>query len=218
MSARRSKKTGKDSKRAGTRPAPTKADSPRRPNRAHGAIDRLPEDVRLQMKDWLLGRPNEKVPIPRLTYEKISEKLSEMGHEISRSQVARWFARQRNDLERLETVREKAQALAKYLVPDGTDVEGAAVALTNALCLEALADADVLAVQSISDLASVAHSLGRLQTSQVAREKWELERRKKVEEAVETLKTEMQKRLEGRADLVEELLGLVDEAQEALMV
>ncbi len=63
----------------------------------------------------------------------------------------------------------------------------------RAILFESLLDADSVKAKNIDEIASVAHSLGRLATSKVAREKWEYEKRKKIEEAVATLKAELQK-------------------------
>jgi hypothetical protein len=189
--------------------------SDRRPNRAHGAIDDLPPEIQLLIRDWYVGRFEE--DIPRLTYEQISDRLKDLGHQISKSQVHRWIARQRNELERIETARERAQALAKYLVPDGTDVEQAAVALTGALCLEALADADVQQVKSISDLARVARALGNIQRSSVGREQWEQEKGKRIEAAMAELKDGVKAELEGEPELIHRLLDVAARAQKKML-
>jgi hypothetical protein len=187
----------------------------RRPNRAHGAIDDLPSEVQLQIRDWYVGRPEAKVP--RLTYNQISAQLEAMGHKISYGQVSRWLARQRNELERIEKARERAQSLQKHLVPDGTNIEEAVVALTGALCLEALADADTLQVASIPDLAKVAHAVGTLQGSSVAREKWEQEKRRKIEEAAAQMKLQMQAELEGHPELLGRLLDIAEAAKDKML-
>lgn len=189
--------------------------SPKRPRRSHGAIDRLPEEVRRQIQDWYLGRPDEDVP--RLTYEGISKELGELGHKISKAQVFRWIQRQRNDLERLERVRERAKALAENLVPDGANVEQAAVFLTGGLCLEALSGAEIQQVKSIEDLAKMASSLGQLQRSSVYRDKWEHEKRQKIDAAVDVLKEKVRALLEKHPELLQPLVVVIDEAREQMI-
>ncbi len=71
--------------------------------------------------------------------------------------------------------------------------------------------------KNIDEIASVAHSLGRLATSKVAREKWEYEKRKKIEEAVATLKAELQKELDGQPELTDRLLDLVEKAKDGML-
>jgi intein-encoded DNA endonuclease-like protein len=175
----------------------------------------LPAEIQLQIRDWFVGRPDD--GFPRLTYEQISAALAEEGYQISKSQIHRWIARQRNELERIETARERARMLAKYLVPDGIDIEQAGVVLAGALCVEALADADLQQVKSIEDLAKVANSLGRLQTSAVMRDKWEQERSKRIEAAVKQLKQEVMAALEGQPELTSKLLDVIEAAQKQMV-
>lgn len=180
---------------------------PRRPNRAHGAVDELPDEMRLLIKDlYLEGK----------TYTKIVDRLGEEGHRLSRSQVHRWIARKRNELERIEIAREKAAVLVKYLCPDGADIEQSAVGLAQAIALEALADAKPMQVGSIEDLAKISNSMGRLQSSKVQREKWETDRRRLIEAAMNELKAEAQKILAGQPELERDILNLLAKAQEQM--
>ena len=180
---------------------------PRRPNRAHGAVDELPDEMRLLIKDlYLEGK----------TYTKIADRLAEDGYRLSRSQVHRWLSRKRNELERIEIAKEKAAVLVKYLCPDGADIEQSAVGLAQAIALEALADAKPMQVGSIEDLAKVANSMGRLQVSKVRREEWETKRRQLVEAAMVELKAEAQKLLAGQPELERDILNLLAKAQEQM--
>jgi len=196
------------------KPAPQKI---RRPNRAHGAVDRLPQEIQLLIKDWYLGDIERK--IPRLTLDQMVTALAALDppYTISRNQLWKWLARKRNEIERLDDVRQRASALVKHLVPQGADIESAVVSLLNGLALEALADADLMQVKSIGDLSSVAHAVGRLQTSQVAREKWEHERHKKSAEALAELKAEAQEILRGRPELLKQLLDVLEVAEEKIL-
>jgi hypothetical protein len=189
----------------------------RRSHRAHGAVDRLPEEVRMQIVDWWLGRPEDNPPIPRLTLDEIADALVKLGYKINRNQVWRWIARQRNDLNRMEKYMAKAKSLAKYLVPEGSTIESAVVTLANALCLEALSGADLQQVKSIQDLVMVAHAAGTLQRSAVTREKWEHEEHKKNEAALAELKAEVQELLRGKPELTGKLLDVIDAAGEKIL-
>lgn len=187
----------------------------RRPNRAHGAIDKVPEEVRLQIRDWYLGRPEEDVP--RLTYDQIATELKKLGYRISKNAVWRWIARQRNDLDRMQEMAARADALVRRLVPKGATVEAATVSLLQALLMESLSDAEIMQVKSIEDLTRVAHAAGRLQTSAVARDKWEHDKGQKITAAVGNLKASLQELIAKDAELLARLLELVDEASEAMM-
>ena len=189
-------------------PLPEGEGVPRRPNRAHGALDKLPDEMQLQVKDWYLAG---------CTYEQIANALAQEGYQASKSQIHRWFARKRNELERIERAKEKSAVIAKYLVPDGGEVEQSAVALAQAISLEALIDAQPMQVESIKDLALVARSIGRLQSSAVVRDKWEHEKRKKIEEAVAVLKNEIQVLLAGMPELAASLMDVVDAAKDRML-
>lgn len=151
------------------------------------------------------------------TYTKIVDHLDGLGHKVSRSQLHRWIARKRNELERIEIAREKANVLVKYLCPEGADIEQSAVGLAQAIALEALVDAKPVQVGSIEDLAKVSNSIGRLQHSKVLREKWEAERRRMIDAAMAELKGEAQKLLEGQPELERDILDLLARAQDQMV-
>jgi len=168
----------------------------------------MDEEMQLQVKDWYIeGR----------TYQQISDLLCELGHKVSRSQVHRWVSRKRNELERIEIAKQKASMLAKYLVPEGGEVETAAVGLAQAIALEALMDARPVQVGSIEDLAKVSHSIGRLQASAVTRERWEHDKRKRIQEAVAVLKEDVKRLLDGMPELTGQLLDVVYAAEERML-
>ena len=168
----------------------------------------MPEEIRLLIKDSYLEG---------LTYVKICERVAAYGYNLSKSQVHRWLSRKRNELERMEIAREKASTIAKYLVPEGTEVEQSAVALAQAIALEALVDAKPMQAKTIEDLAKIMHSVGRLQSSTIAREKWAHDRRKLIETAMAELKAEAQKLLTGEPELERDILNLFDRAQEKMV-
>lgn len=186
----------------------------KRPNRAHGAIDRLPAEVQLQIKDWYLGRPDE--AIPRLTYEQISKALAADGYPISKNQIWRWIGRQRRELDRLENARIRAEAVVQA-APAGTTVEDGTRKLVESLIMEAFLDAEPMQAQSITDLGKLTLAYARLSRSAVVREQWEHKKGKQIEEAVAELKAELQKALDGQPELTAKLLDLVEEAQDRML-
>jgi hypothetical protein len=180
----------------------------KRPNRAHGAVDRLPEEVRLQIKDWYLaGR----------TYEAISALLSEEGFDVGRMSIWRWIARQRRELDRIQEMQERAAALAKYFRPQNATVESATTNLLQAMLMESLVGANLMQVQSVEDLTKVAHAAGRLQTSAVARDKWEHDKGRRIREAVTVLKADVQQMIAHDEDLLTRIIALVEQAEERMM-
>ena len=71
-------------------------------------------------------------------------------------------------------------------------------------------------VGSIEDLAKISNSMGRLQSSKVQREKWETDRRRLIEAAMNELKAEAQKILAGQPELERDILNLLAKAQEQM--
>jgi len=187
----------------------------KRPNRAHGAIDKLPEEVRRQIIDWYVGKPEQDVQ--RLTYDEISNELQKLGYRVSKNGVWRWLSRQRTALDRIQEVKARAEVLASRLVPSGATVEAATVHFIEALFMEILVGAEIEQVKTIDDLTRVAQAMGRLQSSAVARDKWEHEKAKRITEAVERLKESVREAVEKDTDLLARLLDLVDEAADAMM-
>jgi hypothetical protein len=189
-------------------------ESIRRPNRAQGAVDKLPEEVRFQIRDWF----TEKV-----TYDRMAEATNALlaadgiATTVSRSQIVRWCARHRDNLERIERANEQAEILRKKFVGDGKDISEEAEALCKAVLFEGLLDADKVKAQTIEDVAKIGHTLGKLASSKTARDKWEFERRKKTDTAVEELKAEMRALLEDDPERTLILMNLVDEARDKIL-
>lgn len=186
----------------------------RRPNRAHGAIDKLPDEIQLQIKDWYFDK---------LTLDEITEKLNKLleseciEQTVNRNQVWRFMQRHRQDLYRIENAKTKAEVITKHLVGDSKDVGEAAEGLCKALLLEALVDADTLKATEILDVARIANSLGRLATGKVAREKWEHERTKAIEAAFTRFKERMQELLTGMPELTGKLLDVAEKAKAEML-
>lgn len=166
------------------------------------------------MRDWFIGK---------LTYDEMTDQLNELlvyegiDATINRNQIWRWCQRQRAEMERIQRANEKADLIVSKLVGEGKDVGEAAEGLCKAILFESLLDADSVKATNVDEIASVAHSLGRLATSKVAREKWEFERRKKIEDAVGELKLEMQTLLAGMPELTAKLLDVVETAKDRML-
>lgn len=148
-------------------------------NRSHGKIDNLPEKLRKEVDDRLMGGQ---------TYEQITEYLQEQGEEIHLSSVGRYG---RKYLRRFESVR-VAKEFAKLLAEDNadrpsTELHEANNLLASQLIMEAMMDDDMEA----GDRAKIAKSIASLQQAQVSNEKLKLVARKEsgaVHVAMEMLK------------------------------
>jgi hypothetical protein len=190
-------------------------DTRKQSNRAHGAVDKLPEELKRQIRDWFLGRPDK--DIPRLTLDEMSSELAKLGYYISRHQVWRWIARHRVQLERLEEMTAGIESSALPLLPGDSTPEAAMATLFQSLVMRALSTADVIRVTSTEDLERLAHVAEHLLTSQAARDKSEHENEKKITAALQRLKGNLTESASQDPELCARLLALVDEAAEAMM-
>ena len=185
------------------------ADIRKRPNRAHGAVDALPQETQRQIVDWYRGKPED--DIPRLTLDEISAELKRLGYDITRGQVWRWISRQRNTLDQLRDMAASVDVLA---------TEAGLEDLLLMVVLKALKGSEVTQAATIQDLISLADAVGRFRDSAAARDRWEQEKNRRITEAVETLKDQVGKSLEnlGKSpDLCGRLFNFVDQAAEAMM-
>ena len=135
-------------------------------NRSHGKIDNLPEDVKRDVENKLVGGE---------TYEDISRYLKEKGYDVHFSSVGRYG---RKFLNRFESVR-VAKEFAKLLAEDNvdrpaTELHEANNLLASQLIMEAMIDDDM----NPEDRAKIAKSIASLQNAQVSNEKLKLQARK----------------------------------------
>ena len=108
----------------------------------------------------------------QLTYDEIVDGLAKLGHRISRSQVFRYRAQLRDDLERVRTAQIRAEAVMAT-VPPGSTVEEGTRRLIESVIMEAFLDAPTVQVQSITDLGKLTLAHARIGRSSLWREQWE---------------------------------------------
>lgn len=135
-------------------------------NRSHGKIEQLPEPVKREVENRLVGGE---------TYEDISAYLQEQGFDVHFSSVGRYG---RKFLNRFESVR-VAKEFAKLLAEDNvdrpaTELHEANNLLASQLIMEAMVDEDM----EPEERAEVARSIASLQRAQVSNEKLKLQARK----------------------------------------
>lgn len=135
-------------------------------NRSHGKIDNLPEGIKREVENRLVGGA---------TYEDIAAFLGEQGFDIHFSSVGRYG---RKFLNRFESVR-VAKEFAKLLAEDdaerpATELHEANNLLASQLIMEAMVDEEM----APEDRAKIAKSIASLQNAQVSNEKLKLQARK----------------------------------------
>ncbi len=135
-------------------------------NRGHGKIDKLPESVKREVENRLVGGA---------TYEDVADYLKEQGYDVHFSSVGRYS---RKFMKCFESVR-IAKEFAKVLAEDGVDRPATELhevnnLLASQLIMEAMVDDEM----EPEDRAKIARSIASLQNAQVNNERLKLVARK----------------------------------------
>lgn len=165
-------------------------------------IRELPPELVQAVNDLLVNE--------HLTYQEITDFLTEQGHSISRSSVGRYGKNFLSKMEKLKIVREQAKTIIE------TQGDQAPMALADAgnqvamqLLLEELLKRDDL---GSADTLKLINSLALLERSGAIRERLKLTMRKKVDEAVRDIESKAAKNMstEDLAHIKQVLYGLVE--------
>nr|DAT66188.1 MAG TPA: Protein of unknown function (DUF3486) [Caudoviricetes sp.] len=137
-------------------------------NRSHSKVENLPDDLKKDVEERLVGGD---------TYKDISDRLKDKGHDISSSSVGRYG---RKYLKKFESVR-IAKQFAKLLAEDdierpATELSEANNLLMNQIIMETLMDED----KDSKDVTGAAKAIASLQSAQVANERLKILARKEV--------------------------------------
>ena len=177
-------------------------------NRSHGKIDNLPEDVKRDVENRLVGGE---------TYEDISAFLKDQGYDVHFSSVGRYG---RKFLNRFESVR-VAKEFAKLLAEDSedrpaTELHEANNLLASQLIMEAMVDDDMEA----EERAKIAKSIASLQNAQVNNEKLKLQARKEqgaIHTAMKIFTDKVYEEIGNKyPEVAQTLLLLADETEKEL--
>ena len=145
---------------------------PGKKTRVHYKVQQLPEFVTSAVNVLLEGG---------YTYDDIAEVLSNLGHPVSKSSVARYGAHFVAKIERLQQSAGMARAIVESSDNTATQLEEAGTRLALDLVLQALAKIQDL--DGEVDVLRLMEALSRLQSAGVQREKWKAELRAKAEAA-----------------------------------
>lgn len=154
-------------------------------NRAHSKIAQLPVEVREAVDDLLVGG---------ITYEEITAKLREMGHDVSRSAIGRYGKDFHSRLERLKLVRAQARAVTAQTEGEGLELEEASSQLLLQYLMEFLFEVDVkdesgeINPALVASLPKLMSAVAKIQKSGVAREAFKSDVRKKIQAAARKVK------------------------------
>lgn len=177
-------------------------------NRSHGKIDNLPQPLRREVENRLLGGA---------TYEEVSEWLREQGEEIHLSSVGRYGKKFLNKFETVRIAKEFAKLLAEDNVDrPATELHEANNLLASQIIMEALVD-DSMDAKARSEAAK---SIATLQRAQVSNEKLKIEARKEqgaVHVAMELLKQKVFAEIgENHPEIAEALMELAENTEKEL--
>ncbi len=165
-------------------------------------IRELPPELVQAVNDLLVNE--------HLTYQEITDFLTEQGHSISRSSVGRYGKNFLTKMEKLTIVREQAKTIIE------TQGDQAPMALADAgnqvamqLLLEELLRRDDL---ESADTLKLINSLALLERSGAIRERLKLTTRKKVDDAVKEIESKVGKSMspEELANIREVIYGITE--------
>lgn len=182
--------------------------SARRVQRKHFKVQELPEELRAAIDEQITRGVH---------YRDIAEYISQMGHEIGKSSVARYGKDFLTRLERIRVVRDQARAIVEA-DPDApaTEMAEAASLIGQQLIMETLLKLDNADGEKVSDLLQ---ALARLEASGVKREALKLQFNKGIEAAVNRIKAGLKDELAkfGKGPEIEQrLIAMVDKQAESL--
>ncbi len=172
-------------------------------NRIRSRVDELPDNIRTQLDAMLAD--------VKYTYQDISEKLGELGFDISRSAVGRYAMRHNSAARRLKEASEQTTALLQF-IRENQDVEStelaAAIMIDGLTRRIATADEDFDAMP----LDKAGHLLVQLQRSTIYKERWRKERLAAIDAVERNVQARMREAVQNNPELLAQLNQLVSEA------
>lgn len=171
----------------------------RQQKRSHSKIAKLPDELR-QAVDRLI--------LDGKTYQEITDYLSDLGSEVSRSSVNRYGQKFVARMEKLRIFQDQAKIIVER-TKDRPALETAEAANQMAIqtILEAVLEMDDLKGAKATELFK---SLALLERSAVQREKLKLDVTKSLDLAVKQIKDELQAELIKQPDILGRIVTIVD--------
>ena len=157
------------------------------PRRRHHRISTLPAEV-VQQVNSLLAKPGT-------TYQAVTDFLHEQGYQVSHSSVGRYGKDFMSRLERLQVVKEQAQAIISDSGDrPATEMGEAANQLAIQLIMEHLMTVDTLEGEKISE---VLKALAQLERSGTGREKLKLDYQQRAKKTATRVEEHLRKKGAG---------------------
>lgn len=169
--------------------------------RVKSRIDELPEEV--------VNLINERLSDVSITYQEISEEVTELGYEISKSSVGRYAIRQNKATQRLKEAQEQTKALLNA-VKKNPDLDYTEAGMQ--ILMDSLVKRIAMAQEEFDSMPL--DKAGRLITAisrtKVYKDKFKLQYKKGVSDAAAQIKNELKRELEKHPDILMRINELVD--------
>lgn len=176
-------------------------------NRIKSRIDELPSEI--------IETINQRLSDVTYTYQEIADEVKKLGFEISRSSIGRYALRQNAVAKRLKDSYEKTKVLVQT-VKENQDIEATDIA--GSILMDALTQRIAMAEDEFDNmpLDKAGRLLVALQRSTVYKEKFKLEYRKGINDAVKVVKNELKKELINEPELFARIVELTERAAASL--
>lgn len=170
-------------------------------NRIKSRIDELPPEV--------VNIINQKLSDVTYTYQDIADAVKDMGYEISKSSIGRYALRQNKASSRLKEACETTKVLVEAM-KDNKDLDASEAATT--IIINELTKKFATAQEEFEamPLDKAGRLIVAIQRSAVYKEKFKLEYKKGINEAIRAVKEELSKELKNETELFKRMCELTD--------
>ncbi len=170
-------------------------------SRVKSRVSELPEEIKKALDEMLLDI--------NFTYTEIAEEITKKGYPISKSSIGRYALRQNKATQRLKEACETTKLLVET-VKENRDLDASEAATT--ILIDALMKRLATAEEEFENmpLDKAGRLIVQLQRSAVYKEKFKLEYKRGIEDALSKLKEELKIELRQQPELFKKMCELAD--------
>lgn len=174
-------------------------------NRVKSRVNELPAEIKKSLDEMLLDI--------NYTYTEIAEEITKKGYPISKSSIGRYALRQNKAAQRLKEACETTKTLVET-VKENRDLDASEAATT--ILIDALMKRLATAEEEFENmpLDKAGRLIVALQRSTVYKEKFKLQYKKGINDALNKLKDELKIELKQQPDLFKKICKLADSVAE----
>ena len=180
----------------------------RRRTRVSSTVDKLPEDMKIQLDLKLADTAN--------TYEELSVWLKSEGHEISRSAIGRYAIRTTQAAQRVAETLQRTQAIAKAVEqhPDLDYTKAASMVFMDGLMQRVSTAEEDFSEMSLDKAGRLIASFSR---NSIYDKQARQNMKKSAELAFEQMETELMAKIKQHPELTEDLRAVLMRAREKVL-